>query len=59
MFGIRRKVAIAITTTILGTALLGGAALAAFAPAQFETELVAGLDTTPSAQPDSRIAPTS
>lgn len=50
MFGIRRKAAIAITTTILGTALLGGAALAAFAPAPFETELVAGLDTTPSAQ---------
>jgi polyhydroxyalkanoate synthesis regulator phasin len=50
MFGIRRKAAIAITTTILGTALLGGAALAAFAPASLETELVPGLDTTPSPQ---------
>jgi hypothetical protein len=50
MFGIRRRAAIAITTTIFGTALLGGAALAAFAPAPLETELVAGLDTTPSAQ---------
>ena len=46
MFGIRRKAAIAITTAIFGTALLGGAALAAFAPAQLETELV----TSPSAQ---------
>jgi len=50
MFGIRRKAAITITTAILGTALLGGAALAALAPAQLETELVAGLDTAPGAQ---------
>src|SRR6476469_2816301 len=50
MFGIRRKAAIAITTTILGTALLGGAAFAAFAPASLETELVAGLAARPSAQ---------
>jgi len=50
MFGIRRKAAVAITTTIFGTALLGGAALAAFAPAPFEAELVEGLDVTPSAQ---------
>ena len=50
MFGIRRRAAIAITTAIVGTALLGGAALAAFAPAQFETELVAGLDAAPSAK---------
>lgn len=50
MFGIRRKAAIAITTGIFGTALLGGAALAAFAPTQFETPLVPGLDATPSAQ---------
>jgi polyhydroxyalkanoate synthesis regulator phasin len=50
MFGIRRKAAIALTTAIFGTALLGGAALAAFAPAQFETPLVPGLDTSPSAQ---------
>ena len=50
MFGIRRKAAITITTAIFGTALLGGAALAAFAPAQLEAPLVAGLDATPSAQ---------
>ena len=50
MFGIRRKAAVAITTTIFGTALLGGAALAAFAPAPFEADLVEGLDATPSAQ---------
>lgn len=50
MFGIRRKAAITITTAIFGTALLGGAALAAFAPAQLETPLVPGLDATPSAQ---------
>jgi hypothetical protein len=50
MFGIRRKAAIAVTTAIFGTALLGGAALAAFAPAQLDTPLVPGLDTAPSAQ---------
>jgi hypothetical protein len=50
MFGIRRKAAITITTAILGTALLGGAALAALAPAQLETPLVGSLDVTPSAQ---------
>src|ERR1700687_1314574 len=50
MFGIRRKAAITITTAIFGTALLGGAALAALAPAQLETPLVPGLETTPSAQ---------
>ena len=50
MFGIRRKAAITITTAIFGTALLGGAALAAFAPALLEAPLVAGLDATPSAQ---------
>jgi|GEM_PF-1273362 len=50
MFGIRRKAAITITTAILGTALLGGAALAALAPAQLETELMAGLDTAPGTQ---------
>lgn len=50
MFGIRRKTAVAITTTLLGTALLGGAALAAFAPAPLEAELVAGLESAPSAQ---------
>jgi polyhydroxyalkanoate synthesis regulator phasin len=51
MFGIRRKAAITIATAIFGTALLGGAALAALAPAQLETPLVAGLDATPNAQP--------
>ena len=50
MFGIRRKAAITITTAIFGTALLGGAALAALAPAQLATPLVPGLETTPSAQ---------
>jgi hypothetical protein len=50
MFGIRRKAAITITTAIFGTALLGGAALAALAPAQLEAPLVFGLDATPSAQ---------
>jgi polyhydroxyalkanoate synthesis regulator phasin len=50
MFGIRRKAAITITAAIFGTALLGGAALAAFAPAQLETPLVPGLETTPSGQ---------
>ena len=50
MFGIRRKAAITIMTAIFGTALLGGAALAALAPAQLEAPLVAGLDATPSAQ---------
>ena len=50
MFGIRRKAAIMITTAIFGTALLGGAALAALAPAQLETPLVPGLDPTPSGQ---------
>ena len=50
MFGIRRKAAITITTAIFGTALLGGAALAALAPAQLEAPLVAGLDATPNAQ---------
>ena len=50
MFGIRRKAAITITTAIFGTALLGGAALAALAPAQLEAPLVAGLDATPSAK---------
>jgi polyhydroxyalkanoate synthesis regulator phasin len=50
MFGIRRKAAIAATTAIFGTALLGGTALAAFAPAQLEAELVAGVDGAPSLQ---------
>lgn len=50
MFGIRRKAAIAVTTAIFATALLGGAALAAFAPTQLEPELVAGLDAAPNAQ---------
>ena len=50
MFGIRRKAAIAVTTAIFGTALLGGAALAAFAPTEFAAEIVAGLDAAPSAQ---------
>lgn len=50
MFAVRRKAAIAVTTAILATALLGGAALAAFAPAQRATEVVAGLDAAPSAK---------
>ena len=50
MFGIRRKAAIAATTTIFATALLGGAALAAFAPAQQGPQRVAGLDAAPNAQ---------
>jgi hypothetical protein len=50
MFGNRRKAAITITTAIFGTALLGGAALAALAPAQLEAPLVPGLDAAPSAQ---------
>ena len=50
MFGIRRRAAITITTAIFGTALLGGAALAALAPAQHEAPLFAGLDATPNAQ---------
>ena len=49
MFGIRRKAAVTLITAIFGTALLGGAALAALAPAQLEAPLVAGLDATPSA----------
>ncbi len=50
MFGIRRKAAVTLTTAIFGTALLGGAALAALAPAQLGAPLVAGLDATPSAK---------
>jgi len=50
MFGIRRRAALTITTAIFGTALLGGAALAALAPAQLEAPLVAGLDAAPSAK---------
>jgi len=50
MFGIRRKAAIAATTAIFGTALLGGAAFAAFAPSQLETPFVAGVEGSPSAQ---------
>ena len=50
MFGIRRKAAITATTAILGTALLGGAALAAFSPTLSETRVVAGVEGAPSAE---------
>jgi len=43
MFRIGRKALITATTAILGTALLGGVALAAFAPAQTAEQIVAGV----------------
>lgn len=50
MFGIRRKAAITAATAIFGTALLGGAALAAFSPTLSETWVVAGALGAPSAE---------
>ena len=44
MLGIGRKVAVAATAAVLGSALLGGAALAAFSPAADATTIVAGAD---------------
>jgi polyhydroxyalkanoate synthesis regulator phasin len=49
MFGLRRKAAITIMTAIFGTAALGGAALAAFAPAPGAAP-AAGVEGAPSAQ---------
>ena len=43
MFRIGRKALITAVTAILGTALLGGVALAAFAPAQVAEQIVAGV----------------
>ena len=49
MFGISRKVAIIAATGIFGSALLGGAALAAFSPVDYQTSLIAG-EGAPSVQ---------
>lgn len=43
MFGIGRKAAIIAATGIFGSALLGGAALAAFSPSDYQTSLIAGV----------------
>ena len=43
MFGISRKAAIIAATGVFGSALLGGAALAAFSPADYQTSLIAGV----------------
>ena len=43
MFGISRKATIIAATGIFGSALLGGAALAAFSPADYQTSLIAGV----------------
>ncbi len=50
MFGISRKVAIIAATGVFGSALLGGAALAAFAPADYQSSLIAGVEGAPSTQ---------
>ena len=50
MFGIRRKAAITAATAIFSTALLGGAALAAFSPTLSATTVVAGALGAPSAE---------
>src|SRR4051812_3512706 len=44
MFGVGRRAAVIVTTAIFGTALLGGAALAAFAPVESASDIVAGAD---------------
>lgn len=44
MLGIGRKAAVAATAAVFGSALLGGAALAAFSPAVDATAIVAGAD---------------